>query len=255
MKSIQKIVLIGAGNVAEHLGQAFIDVGIKIIGIYSRTSSKSQKLALKFKCEVFDSIQNLPFADLYLICINDDQIKQVVKNIPSNQFTAYTSGTVELTQFISHKNIGVFYPLQTFSKDSNVTLFEVPFLIESNDTEFSQVLFELAYKISRNVLFATSEDRKKIHLAAVMINNFTNHLVYLATEFLEKNNLNSSILNPLLEETINKLKTTSPFDAQTGPARRGDSETIKAHLSLLDDNAKEIYKILSESITKHYFNK
>jgi predicted short-subunit dehydrogenase-like oxidoreductase (DUF2520 family) len=252
MKAIQTICIIGAGNVAAHLGKGLHDAGIEIKGIYSKTEEKARALALQVNSEVFRSITELPPSDLYLICVNDDQIEQVVGEIPQEQAFAYTSGTVQLHDFNKHGIKGVFYPLQSFSTNRSIALFNVPFFIEGHDTDFAQALFDLAWKISRTVRFASSEERKKIHVAAVMVNNFTNHLVFLANEFMEKNLLDASVLKPLLTETVEKLLDSNPYEAQTGPARRGDKGTVAAHLSLLEGKTKALYDLLSQSIMEHY---
>jgi predicted short-subunit dehydrogenase-like oxidoreductase (DUF2520 family) len=251
MKSIQTISIIGTGNVAFHLGSAFLARGIQIKSVFGRNSENASQLADFLKTEVCSSLGSIE-GDLILICVSDDAIKSVIDQLPSNLKIAYTSGSVELQQFSQHNNIGVLYPLQTFSKDRNVEIFEVPFLIEANSVDFAQELFDLAWQISRKVSFASSSERKVYHLAAVWMNNFTNHLIYQSKEILDKRDLNWEYLLPLLKETVNKLDSMNPHDAQTGPARRNDQAIIHQHEQMLIGTQKEIYTLLTKSIIDIY---
>ena len=142
--------------------------------------------------------------------------------------------------------------MQTFSKERTVAIFEVPFLIEANSVDFAQELFDLAWQISRKVSFASSAERKVYHLAAVWMNNFTNHLIYQSKEILDKNELNWEYLLPLLKETVNKLDSMNPHDAQTGPARRNDQTIIHQQEEMLSGIPKEIYTLLTKSIIDIY---
>ena len=255
LQPIQRVSIIGAGNVASQLAQVLADSGIKIVSVTSKTNASAQLLADSLNCEMVADVSQLPPNDLVLVCVDDDAINKVTEQIPAKFSVAYTSGSVDIKSIGERDNLGVFYPLQTFSKTRKVEIFEVPFLIEANNTHFAQALFDLAWKISRNVQFMNSEQRKKIHVGAVFVNNFTNHLVYLADQYFKENELDGKILQPLLKETFAKLESTSPYDAQTGPARRNDQEIIEKHLQMLEGKTKEIYKVISESILKTYSNK
>jgi predicted short-subunit dehydrogenase-like oxidoreductase (DUF2520 family) len=252
MTELKSVCIIGAGNVAHHLGLGLSDAGIEIRGVYSKTFENASKLAQNLRSEAFHSISDLPASDLFLLCVKDDVIASVLKRINEKQALAYTSGSVEISNFEKREQIGVFYPLQTFSKEQSLELFEVPFLIEANSLDFAQALFDLAWKLSRNVQFANSEQRKQIHIAAVFLNNFTNHIIYLAQNHLQKNNLDMELLKPLLKETISKVLKLNPLEAQTGPARRNDQHVIDSHLAQLDGRTKEIYRLLTESIQALY---
>ena len=251
MKSIQTISIIGTGNVAFHLGSAFLERGIHIKSVFGRNPAKASELANHLEAELCSTLENIA-GDLIVICVSDDAIKSVIEQLPSNLKIAYTSGSVELQQFSHHTNIGVLYPLQTFSKGRIVEIFEVPFLIEANSVDFAQELFDLAWQISRKVSFASSSERKAYHLAAVWMNNFTNHLIYQSKEILDKRDLNWEYLLPLLKETVNKLDSMNPHDAQTGPARRNDQSIIHQHEEMLSGTQKEIYTLLTKSIIDTY---
>ena len=167
-QTIQSVSIIGAGNVASQLAQVLADSGVNILSVTSKSNTSAQALADVLKCEMISDVNHLPPSDLVLVCVGDDAIDDVINQIPSQLSVAYTSGSVEIKSIPQRDNLGVFYPLQTFSKTRKVAIFEVPFLIEANNTHFAQALFDLAWKISRNVQFMNSEQRKKIHVGAVM---------------------------------------------------------------------------------------
>jgi predicted short-subunit dehydrogenase-like oxidoreductase (DUF2520 family) len=187
---------------------------------------------------------------MVLLCVPDDIVYEFINKIP-NTSCAYTSGSIELTK-VESKNIGVFYPLQTFRKKDKIEIEKVPIFVEATNEVFQNQLIELAKKISNNVSIVNSEERKKYHLSAVFLNNFTNHLLYLSQKEADKNGLKWDNLLPLLEETFKKNLTSNPFDNQTGPARRNDLITIEKHLSMLEGKSKEIYQIITESIKSTY---
>ena len=157
---------------------------------------------------------------------------------------------------IKSKNRGVFYPLQTFTKGRVLGFRDIPICIEARTNTGLEQLKQLAQSISRSILIVDSGKRKKIHLAAVFCNNFSNHLFHIGKTICESENLPFDLLKPLLLETVEKLGTLSPFEAQTGPARRNDITSIKKHEELLAKNAyQKIYAIMSESIQKTYEKK
>lgn len=250
--SIQTVAIIGAGNVAQHLAKGFMDNGIRISAVFSKSGDSAKALAIETGARLVNKLVDLPPVDLVLVCVSDAAVAEVLAEIPEEFQVAYTSGSVELQTLPHRENLGVFYPLQTFSKVKEVNLFEVPFLIEAVNEECAQALFNLAWKLSRNVRFASSEERKKLHLGAVFVNNFTNHLVFLAKEYLEQQGMDWELLKPLLKETFEKIQINGPYDAQTGPARRNDQVTIHEHLSMLKTNKKEIYDVISRSIGNTY---
>jgi predicted short-subunit dehydrogenase-like oxidoreductase (DUF2520 family) len=250
MKLIQNISIVGSGNVAYHLGIALKNSGVKINFVNARNIEDGTRLAEILDSKFTSELHLLANADLVLLCIPDDVIYILIDQIP-NENIAYTSGSVELKQ-IEGKNIGVFYPLQTFLKSDTLAIDKVPFFIEASNTTLENNLISLAKKISNNVSIVSSEERKKYHLSAVFINNFTNHLLYLAKKEADKNGIVWENLLPLLEETLKKNLISNPFDNQTGPAKRNDNQTINKHLSMLDGKSKEIYQLITESIKYTY---
>lgn len=250
-KSIQKVSIVGHGNVGHHLAIQLSKVGIEVTHIGARNHDNAKVLAEKTNAQVTD-LNALPLDQPVLVCVPDDAIASVLSQIDLSIEVAYTSGSVRLNDLPQRENLGVFYPLQTFTISRTPNIAEVPFFIEATTTAFSNQLVQLASTISDNVSLATSEERKKMHVAAVMVNNFTNHILHQAKKYSDENDIDFKHFLPLLSETVNKLDSDSPFDAQTGPARRGDSQTISNHVDLLEGKTKEIYTLLSESIKQTY---
>ncbi len=247
------IVVIGSGNLALHLAPALKKNGHNVLGIYSRTRSHSLRLSKKLKSTSFNTIADIPTdADLYIVTIQDKEIGSLLKQITFQpNCIVHTSGSVSLSVFPKRfKNIGVFYPLQSFSIDRKVDFKNIPILIESRNTKTKKALSLVAKSISTNVKFISSEKRKKIHLAAVFANNFVNHLYSISSDILNENQLSFDLLKPLILETALKVQLNSPEKMQTGPARRNDKEIITSHLNLLKSSKKRkaIYSLLSESI-------
>jgi len=250
---IQKVSIIGHGNVGHHLTIELVKAGIDVTHISSRSVSSINDISNKINA-IACEIEDLPNNQLAIICVPDDTIKQVLGRLNNVIPAAYTSGAVQIEDLPQRESLGVFYPLQTFTKSKPLNMREVPFFIEATSTTFSNELVQLATTISDNVQLATSEERKKLHVAAVMVNNFTNHIFQLAKEFSDNQDISFDHLLPLIKETVNKLDSQSPFDAQTGPARRGDNQTIQDHIDSLEGTTKDIYVLLTNSIQNTYSN-
>ena len=244
-----KITLIGSGNVAQHLIKAFDkSETIEIAQVFSR---KKETLASLIEFDkIVDDFQDLKEADLYIIAVTDNAISEVSKQLPFiNQLVVHTSGTASIETLDDKNRKGVFYPLQTFSKNKDVDFSVIPICLEAENTFDFRVLDTVAKSISKAVFPINSEQRKALHVAAVFVNNFTNHLYQIGQEICEENKVPFEILKPLIQETADKINTLNPTDAQTGPAKRNDSTTIETHLDYLtDENQKNIYKILTQSI-------
>lgn len=243
------VVIIGAGNVAQHLISAFANSNIvDIIQIYSRTSNPNLKGISSDKItSIFSEIKE---ADLYIISVTDYAIKNISSEIPyENKLVVHTSGTVPISALNDKHKRGVFYPLQTFTKGKEVNFKEIPICIEAENQIDYKILATVANSISDKVFKIDSEQRKSLHVAAVFVCNFVNHLYQIGSEICLENNIPFEILLPLITETADKIKSISPADAQTGPAKRNDTQTINAHLNFLtNETQKDIYKLITKSI-------
>ncbi|WP_432221331.1 Rossmann-like and DUF2520 domain-containing protein [Flavobacterium sp. TMP13] len=244
-----KIVIIGSGNVAQHLVAAFENnAAVEIIQIYSR--KENSKIA---GIDTYRMVYDLAFlkeADLYIIAVSDDAIIDVAAQLPFiNRLVVHTSGTAPLTAIDIKNRKGVFYPLQTFTKNKAVNFNTIPICLEAENSTDYRVLEAVAKSISNAVYPINSDQRKALHVAAVFVNNFTNHLYQIGEEVCREHQVSFEVLKPLINETVAKLNDLAPVDAQTGPAKRNDQSTIEAHLDYLtNNNQKNIYKILTQSI-------
>lgn len=249
-----EITIIGTGNVGWHLAHNIKLHGYKVDRIISRKLSNAKTLAEEIGAEFSDNFSLINFNSLLLFTTPDDVTRALINDLPVKSRIAYTSGSLPLTSFATKRNIGVFYPLQTFSKGKSIDLSVVPILLESENQSFYSELEGLAKALSNTVIAADSDMRKKLHLAAVWLNNFTNHMVMQSQKYCESNDLNFEYLKPLLQETFNKLEIVHALEAQTGPARRGDYQTIESHLAQMDSQTKELYVAITNSILKTYGN-
>ncbi len=244
-----KVSIIGSGNVAQHLIQAFqSNPAIELVQVFARNP--------KYVTHLLDSDRitsdytQLQQADLYIIAVSDDAIAEVSENLAlDNQLVVHTSGTVTINALSNKNRRGVFYPLQTFSKDKAVNFKTIPLCIEAENEIDATTLKLIANAISDAVYDINSEQRKALHVAAVFVNNFVNHLYQIGNEICNANTIPFAILKPLIQETANKIATLSPKTAQTGPAQRNDNSTIAAHQQFLtDENQAAIYNLLTQSI-------
>jgi predicted short-subunit dehydrogenase-like oxidoreductase (DUF2520 family) len=256
---IQKISFIGSGNVATHLAKAFSKKGIIVQQIYSQTCDHSEILAWQSNSIYTCDLDELSLdVDVLIFAVKDEVIKtlsQYILRKKPDMKMVHTSGSVGLDVFENATNVGIFYPLQSFSKTKKLDLSEVPFLITSDNVTFKEELKQLASLLSNKVYEYTDERRKHLHIAAVFVNNFANHLFALAQDYCEKHQLDYQLLLPLIQETIHKIDTMAPRDAQTGPAKRKDRDIIDKHLSLLrreDEHLYQIYSLMTDSILKMY---
>jgi predicted short-subunit dehydrogenase-like oxidoreductase (DUF2520 family) len=247
-----KITIIGSGNVAQHLIDAFAKSNaIEIIQVFSRTQKLPSPLLDSAK--ITNDWSALTEADLYILAVSDDAITSVSSQLPfENKLVVHTSGSAPLASLDDKNRKGVFYPLQTFTKGKAVDFKTIPFCLETQFENDYALLEKVAKSISNSVFAIDSHQRKALHVAAVFVNNFTNHLYQLGNDICQENQVPFDVLKPLILETASKILTLSPEGAQTGPAKRNDLSTIAAHESFLtNENQSTIYKILTQSIQNH----
>jgi len=250
-----RITIIGSGNVATHLAAAFKNAGHAIVQVYSRDMRNASLLAYHVKAEAIDSLEQInPETDLFVIAVKDDAIEPIAAELAKyNKMIVHTSGATSLQILQKHaQNVGVFYPLQTFSKTRELNFNTVPLCIEGADDKIASTLNELAYTVSQNVYRVNSEQRKTLHLAAVFACNFPNYLYHMSQQLLAEKQLPFDLLRPLILETAEKVQEHLPADVQTGPAVRDDEKTMASHLEQLQENPdlQAIYKLLSQGIIK-----
>ncbi|WP_339888910.1 DUF2520 domain-containing protein [uncultured Flavobacterium sp.] len=241
-----KVVLLGSGNVASHLIKSMeVNDAIDLVQVFARSKKPLENMIDSSK--ITTSFGDLKEADVYVISVSDKAIEEVSNQIPfTNKLVVHTSGTMGFDVINPKHKRGVFYPLQTFSKSKEVDMKSVPFCLETENVGDYKTVENLAKSLSNSVYAINGEQRKSLHISAVFVSNFVNHMYQIGNALCEENNVPFAILQPLIEETGNKIKTLTPTDAQTGPAIRNDEPTIQKHLEALEN---PIYKELYQKIT------
>ena len=233
-----KVAIFGNGNVATHLHTAFIAAA-------QVTVSKHPSRMLV----------NIPDADISIIAVSDDAIQEVSNAMNDRKgLIVHTSGSVSMEGLKTNRK-GVLYPLQSFTKNTSVDFSSVPFCLEVSSSNDYILLEKLVNSIGAKAYNVNSEQRKKLHLAAVFVNNFTNHMYKIGKDICDQHDVPFEILHPLIHETANKITAISPEDAQTGPAKRNDNQTIQSHLEQLNLHQQELYSLITKSIQETKYGK
>lgn len=265
---MMEIIVIGTGNLGFNLCKAIEDQYVikdsafakakcknvkntlKLIGYYNTSATRLASL----QAPLLDSITSLPKADLIIIATPDDYITSVSKSLNTDAIVAHTSGSVDLQAVSNRNNYGVFYIPQSFSRSREMNFEELPVCLEYNNDIAQKGLETLGNCLSSKVTYLDSEQRGRLHIAAVYMNNFVNHCYTKADEILSDANIDASLLYPLMNETLAKAQELSPYEAQTGPARRNDVQTITKHLEALKTNDRAMYDAITNSIKNTYGN-
>jgi len=253
---IQRVSIVGAGNVGHNFGLAFKQAGYLIHEIYSRTQDSAIVLSERLNCNFTTDLSQLdPGADLYIIAVNDDALPEIIDNFPfKDKLTAHTSGATSLEVFKGKdfKDYGIFYPVQSFSKEDTESLAPIPICVEATKEENEALLMSFGRSLSMKVYHLDSEKRKALHVAAVFANNFSNHMYAISEELLSDADISFEIIRPLIETTAKKISRKKPADIQTGPAVRNDRKIIEKHLEHLKAHPdyQTLYRAITESILK-----
>ena len=239
---------------ATHISRHLYSVGNRVACVCSRGMESAQVLATELDCGAVDDPALVPTnADFYLLAVPDRFIPEVAARLPKVEgMVLHCAGAVAMGVLGSHAEAhGVLYPLQTLSRDRQVSLGEVPFLLEASDPKAMEKLRLLASGLSGRIVEVDSDERAMIHLAAVFANNFSNHMVDIAARIMEEHQLDFALLEPILKETFAKMNELGPRAAQTGPARRGDKESMQKHLDLLKEHPEwqKLYTFVSHNIS------
>lgn len=246
-----KVFIIGTGNVASALCKAVIDAGHVLTGIAGRDTEQTKRFSKKYKCSTFTFKEIPDKSDFFILAIKDDSIPEVAKMLPTlSGIVSHTSGTVELDILKKFPSRGVFYPVASITANHPRNFKKVPICIEGSDEKSFRLLMSLASSFSNEIYSLNSEQRAALHVAAVFANNFTNHILGIAFNILEKKNLPSELLNSLVLSTVKNTFSKGSYLAQTGPAVRNDEKTIARHLKFLQKNKeyKKLYEIITNQI-------
>lgn len=258
MAGSKRIVLIGAGNVATHLGVALQRAGHEVTQVYSRTEVSAACLAGKLGTGFTTCMEEVcADADVYIVSVKDDVLSGLLPSVVKGREGAlfvHTAGSISMDVWRDvSARFGVLYPMQTFSKAREVDFSTVSFFIEANTPGDVEVLRSLALSLSPKVYEVTSEQRMYLHVSAVLACNFTNHMYDLSARLLEEHGLPFEAMLPLIDETARKVHELPPREAQTGPAVRRDANVTSKHLEMLSDMpyVQELYERITDSIQKH----
>lgn len=263
-----EVILIGTGNLGSHLCRAIEAINGGDHSAFAKAESKqpSSQIFLKayynhtaydldgIKAPRITDLHSIPECDLIIIATPDDHIASISNKLNADAVVVHTSGSVPLEALSAHKHHGVLYFPQSFSKARPVDFSTIPVCVEYATDAAQKCIEVMASSLSRKRYHLNSQQRKQLHIAAVFTNNFVNHCYTIAQQLLDEQDLDAALLEPLMKETLQKAIDLSPYDAQTGPARRGDQETINTHLQLLDAAQKEVYQSITQSILNTYGN-
>lgn len=249
-----KIVLIGAGNLATHLGKALHAAGHDMVQVFSRTMQSAETLASLLDAEpLTDMAQVRDDADVYIFSVKDSALEQLISQLCGGEKKVFlhTAGSMPMSVFRGKAlHYGVLYPMQTFSKQREVDFSIIPCFIEANDEFALKQIEGLAGQISHRVYQLSSEDRKYLHLSAVFACNFANHCYAVSQVLLQQHGIPFDVMLPLIDETAAKVHGMTPKEAQTGPAVRYDENVIGKQIQLLENQPyfQKIYDCMSKSI-------
>ncbi len=248
-----KLTFLGSGNVATHLSRALHATGHDIVQIFSRTDTHASQLATIVGAEPITSVADIDTsADCYIYCLRDEVLQDFIRLMPPlpNAVHLHTAGSMPLDIFAGcQEHYGVLYPMQTFSKDAIVDFCHLPIFVEAHDQLALELAMTMARQLSDNVRSVNSEQRERLHVAAVFACNFTNHMYAQCQRILAEAGLPFEVMLPLIDVTAQKVHKLPPTQAQTGPAARHDTKIIAKHINMLSDKTqKQIYELISNSI-------
>ena len=251
---IDSLAIIGSGNTAWQLGHQFIRAQLPLHTIITRNQTEGRLLAneLGISWKSFDS--DVVEKGVFL-CVADAAIKEVSEQLRGEHlWMVHCSGSIALQAISGKTEKGVFYPLQTMSKGRLLETKNLPICLEANNDGLLQSLQSIVHSIGSPFTTMDSEQRKKAHLSAVMVNNFVNHLLHMSQNFAEQNGVDANILQPLIRETIEKFIDLGGRKAQTGPAKRRDAIVIDDQEELLSHQPAllKLYQSFTQSILHEF---
>jgi predicted short-subunit dehydrogenase-like oxidoreductase (DUF2520 family) len=247
------VVIVGTGNVAQNLFQAFYKVAdVEIKQVLGR--NENHLAFAKDKVSINADFTQIPSADIYILAVSDDSIGVVAEKFKDSKgLIVHTSGAMSLKVLRECNRSGIFYPLQTFTKDKIILFDDIPICIEVKNKKDLELIRNLGKTLSSTVIEVNSEQRNILHVAAVFVNNFTNYMYTIGADICTENNIDFNLLKPLIKETAAKLDNLTPYQSQTGPAKRGDQKTLHKHLQLIKNtHQRELYTLLSNAIKEKH---
>lgn len=256
-----KINIIGAGNVAFRMALFLQGAGHSIECVYARDMEKAEKIVRALKrgksdVVAVDNMEDIPHSDITILAVSDNAIMQVASQLPhKNDFTVHTSGATPMSVLSDAglTNCGIFYPLMTLSMNKDIDIRLVPFLLEYSSDNGKEILVDIVNSLKAEYKICDSYKRLQFHTAAIFTTNFINYSLSLAYDISHPDFV---FLLPSAIESVRKAFLNTPAVSQTGPAKRGDTNTINIHIEVLSNEKfaehLEVYKFLTEKIYKKY---
>jgi len=251
-----KVVIIGSGNVATVLGRKILKAGHEISQVISRNKEHARQLAGELKCGYASALEDIRSdSDIYVIAVSDSSLSEIANKLfLDKKLVVHTAGSVpkDVLRNVS-RNYGVLYPLQSLRKEIG-SISEIPLLVDGNTADDLALIYDFAKTISNQAEIAGDEERSKLHVGAIIVNNFTNYLFSLTEDYCKSERISFKLLLPLINETASRLSAYSAKEVQTGPAARNDFQTIEKHIQLLAGypDLQNIYRLITAGIIGHY---
>ncbi|MFN6378533.1 MAG: Rossmann-like and DUF2520 domain-containing protein [Flavobacteriales bacterium] len=252
-----RVAIIGTGNVAWHFCRIFQLEGHTITGIFSRNAENARLFAYENNTAVIKDLENIPSdVDLAVLAVSDEAISEVSAKIKTDALVIHTSGTTSLNA-LSNERSGVVWAIHSMRKGIPSSYKQTPFIIETKNEKDREIIYRAFDSHQKNIFYADSEQRLRIHLAAVIANNFVNHLFSISEKLVNDSGITFDILKPMIDAHVEGIHNTSPLHLQTGPAIRNDQTTINQHLELLHSQPElmNLYRMLTDSIQKLHHKK
>lgn len=257
--SALRISIIGSGNVATHIARRLLEQSVKIVQICSKNLENAQLLAAQVNAQAICQLGDLDTKSIDFVWVlsNDDALATIAPSLPKNTFVVHSAGAKGLSVFEQQQHAAIIYPLYSFSKNVPVHFDALSLFLCVKQKEDAQKIESWARLIAPSTTWVTENDLLRLHTAAVIACNFSNFMFTLANELLAQSEIPFSVLQNLLVTTVEKAVHFSPFEMQTGPAKRGDAQTLAAHQKILLENPEilAIYNYLSEKIHTLYAKK
>ncbi|RYE26036.1 MAG: DUF2520 domain-containing protein [Sphingobacteriales bacterium] len=252
-----KFTIVGTGNMAWFLTGKLVAAGHTCVAVYGRDITNATALAKKTNtgANLLSDCVKVD-ADCCIVAVSDSAIEEVVPFLPVDTTIIFTAGTIDMKRFTRFNNKAVLWPVYSIVKDNLPAHRNIPCVWEASDSNAKNIVLKIANAITDITYEGDADKRKALHLGAVFSNNFSNHLFTIAEQWCKEQGLQFDMLKPIIQQTVDRLATASPHSLQTGPAKRGDENTINKHLDLLQVHRdwQKVYEALTASIL-HTYNK
>ncbi len=249
-----KFSIIGTGNMAWFFSKRIAAAGHSCAGVYGRDEKKAAELADALLAPAFGAIEKVrdQDADVCFLAVADDALEEVASKLSFKHTVLVHMAGAQRLDIIKAgaEDFAVLWPIYSVLRNNLPRHRDIPCAWEVSSVRAKRFALEMAHCVSDILFEADFEKRQWLHLSAVMTNNFINHLLSINEKICQENDLPANALQPLIDQTFERVKNHSPLTTQTGPAIRNDLNTIEKHLELLakKPQLKKVYKAMTDSI-------